>query len=142
MEPTTQDRDWPPAPADIKPVLQMRGISKTFPGVRALDHVSLDVRPGEVLALMGENGAGKSTLMKVLAGAHQPDGGEIFLGGKPATLDTPQKAMDLGIGIIYQELNLVPQLSVAENIFLGREPRGPAGLHQCRQDAGRTPGRS
>ena len=113
---------------DTPPVLEMRGISKTFPGVRALDHVSLDVRPGEVLALMGENGAGKSTLMKVLAGAHQPDGGEILLGGKPVTLDTPQKAMDLGIGIIYQELNLVPQLSVAENIFLGREPRALPGF--------------
>ena len=128
MEPTTQDKDWPPSPTDIKPVLQMQGISKTFPGVRALDHVSLDVRPGEVLALMGENGAGKSTLMKVLAGAHQPDGGEILLDGQAVTLDTPQKAMELGVGIIYQEFNLVPHLSVAENIFLGREPRGPAGF--------------
>ena len=116
------------ATPDNTPVLQMAGISKTFPGVRALDHVSLDVRPGEVLALMGENGAGKSTLMKVLAGAHQPDGGEILLFGRPVTLDTPQKAMDLGIGIIYQELNLVPQLSVAENIFLGREPRALPGF--------------
>ncbi|MBV9848256.1 MAG: sugar ABC transporter ATP-binding protein [Armatimonadetes bacterium] len=109
---------------ETAPVLQMRGISKTFPGVRALDHVSLEVRPGEVHALMGENGAGKSTLMKVLAGAYQPDGGEIILNGQPARLETPQKAMALGVGIIYQEFNLVPQLSVAENIFLGREPRG------------------
>jgi ribose transport system ATP-binding protein len=99
----------------------MRGISKSFPGVRALSDVSLDVRPGEVLALMGENGAGKSTLMKIMAGAQPPDGGEILLDGKPVVLSTPLVAMELGIGIIYQEFNLVPQMSVTDNIFLGRE---------------------
>lgn len=105
------------------PILQMNHISKSFPGVRALDDVSLTVMPGEVHALMGENGAGKSTLMKTLAGAHHPDSGEIWLDGQQVTIDTPQRALDLGISIIYQELNLVPHLSIAENIFLGREPR-------------------
>jgi len=104
------------------PVLEMRGIRKSFPGVHVLDNVSLTVRPGEVHALMGENGAGKSTLMKILAGAVRADAGEICLDGRPVEIDTPLKAMDLGVGIIYQELNLAPHLSVAENIFLGREP--------------------
>ncbi len=108
-------------------LLEMQGISKSFPGVRALDNASLSILPGTVHALMGENGAGKSTLMKILAGAQKADTGEIRLGGQPVTIDTPQQAMDLGVGIIYQELNLVPHLSVAENIFLGREPRGLPG---------------
>ncbi len=105
------------------PVLEMQNIRKAFPGVRVLDDVSLTVRPGEVHALMGENGAGKSTLMKILAGALQADAGQILLGGQVVHIATPQQAMELGIGIIYQELNLAPHLSVAENIFLGREPR-------------------
>ncbi len=101
----------------------MRGIRKSFPGVRVLDDVSLSVLPGQVLALMGENGAGKSTLMKILAGALDADAGTILLDGKEVKTDTPQQAMALGIGIIYQELNLAPHLSIAENIYLGREPR-------------------
>ncbi|HEY3781525.1 MAG TPA: sugar ABC transporter ATP-binding protein [Fimbriimonadaceae bacterium] len=105
-------------------ILRMEEIGKSFPGVRALDNVSLEVFSGEVHALMGENGAGKSTLMKILAGAHQADSGRIIVEGRPVTLDSPAKAMDLGINIIYQEFNLVPQLTVAQNIFLGREPRG------------------
>ncbi len=109
--------------AAAAPVLEMTGISKSFPGVRALDDASLSVLPGEVHALMGENGAGKSTLMKILAGAQTADTGEIKLDGRPIHVDTPQQAMDLGINIIYQELMLVSHLSVAENIFLGREPR-------------------
>ncbi len=112
-----------PPPPVAAPVLEMQGIRKAFPGVRVLDDVSLSVRPGEVHALMGENGAGKSTLMKILAGALQADAGQIVLGGKAVHIATPQQAMDLGIGIIYQELNLAPHLSIAENIFLGREPR-------------------
>ncbi|MFN3650170.1 MAG: sugar ABC transporter ATP-binding protein [Armatimonadota bacterium] len=104
------------------PLLQMLGISKRYPGVVALDDVSFEVRSGEVHALMGENGAGKSTLMKTLAGAERADTGEIRLDGKPVQIQSPHDAMDLGINIIYQEFNLVPHLSVAENIYLGREP--------------------
>ena len=106
------------------PALQMKGITKTYPGVRALDSVSFDVAKGEVHALVGENGAGKSTLMKILAGAQPMDSGEIIINGEPVHITTPQKAMDLGISIIYQEFNLVPYLNAAENIFLGREPKG------------------
>jgi ribose transport system ATP-binding protein len=102
--------------------LEMRGISKRYPGVVALDDVRLEVAPGEVHALVGENGAGKSTLMKILAGAEKRDAGEILLDGEPVTIDSPEEAMARGIGIIYQEFNLVPHLTVAENIFLGREP--------------------
>src|SRR5687768_17222359 len=107
---------------DTTPLLQMRGISKRYPGVVALDNVDFEVAPGEVHALVGENGAGKSTLMKILAGAEKADTGEILLNGKPIHITSPQAAMDLGINIIYQEFNLVPHLSAAENIYLGREP--------------------
>ncbi|OLF13627.1 sugar ABC transporter ATP-binding protein [Actinophytocola xanthii] len=100
----------------------MTGIVKTFPGVRALDGVDLEVRAGEVHCLLGQNGAGKSTLIKVLAGAHQPDGGEITWLGQPATLGSPVAALRIGIATMYQELDLVEGLSVAENIFLGHEP--------------------
>ncbi|MFD7620432.1 sugar ABC transporter ATP-binding protein [Streptomyces sp. NPDC059802] len=104
------------------PLLTMSGITKSFPGVRALDGVDLEVQAGEVHCLLGQNGAGKSTLIKVLAGAHQPDGGEITWRGEPAALKSPIAAMRLGIATIYQELDLVEGLSVAENIFLGHEP--------------------
>src|SRR3954466_4141455 len=103
------------------PLLEMHGIAKTFPGVRALDGVDLDVRAGEVHCLLGQNGAGKSTLIKVLAGAHQPDAGSISWRGETVSLSNPQDAMRLGIATIYQELDLVAGLSVADNIFLGRE---------------------
>jgi ribose transport system ATP-binding protein len=103
------------------PLLDMRGIVKTFPGVRALDGVDLVVRPGEVHCLLGQNGAGKSTLIKVLAGAHRPDEGEILWRGQPVSLATPDAAITIGISTIYQELDLVAGLSVAENIFLGHE---------------------
>ncbi|TDC67976.1 sugar ABC transporter ATP-binding protein [Actinomadura sp. GC306] len=106
---------------ETEPLLRMRGIVKQFPGVRALDGVDLDVRPGEVHCLLGQNGAGKSTLIKVLAGAHQPDEGEIVFAGEPVRLAGPDAAMRAGIATIYQELDLVDGLSVAENIFLGHE---------------------
>ncbi|MCC6728888.1 MAG: sugar ABC transporter ATP-binding protein [Chthonomonadales bacterium] len=101
-------------------------ITKTYPGVRALEDVSLEVLPGEVHALMGENGAGKSTLMKILAGAQPRDSGEIRIDGRAVQIESPQQAMDLGISVIYQEFNLVPYLNAAENIFLGREPAARA----------------
>ena len=104
------------------PILEMRHISKTFVNLRVLKNVSLDVRAGEVHALMGENGAGKSTLMKVLSGAYRADpGGEIRIAGEPVAIEGPHRARQLGISIIYQELSLAPNLTVAENIFLGAE---------------------
>ena len=114
----------------------MEGISKSFPGVRALDQVDLEVALGEVHALMGENGAGKSTLMKILAGADVADSGRILIDGQEVSIQSPTQATDLGINIIYQEFNLIPQLSVAENIFLGREPRGamPALLDRAKME--------
>ncbi|MDQ0792873.1 sugar ABC transporter ATP-binding protein [Streptomyces sp. B1I3] len=104
------------------PLLTMSGITKSFPGVRALDGVDLEVQAGEVHCLLGQNGAGKSTLIKVLAGAHQPDDGAITWRGEPVQLSSPITAMRLGIATIYQELDLVRGLSVAENVFLGHEP--------------------
>ena len=103
------------------PLLEMRGIVKVFPGVRALDGVDLQVRAGEVHCLLGQNGAGKSTLIKVLAGAHTVDAGEVLWRGEPASLASPVAALKQGIATIYQELDLVDWLSVGENIFLGHE---------------------
>ncbi|EST38260.1 sugar ABC transporter ATPase [Streptomycetaceae bacterium MP113-05] len=105
----------------MAPLLTMSGITKTFPGVRALDGVDLDVEAGEVHCLLGQNGAGKSTLIKILAGAHQPDAGRITWRGETVRLPTPVTAMRLGIATIYQELDLVEHLSVAENVYLGHE---------------------
>jgi len=107
-------------------LLVMRGITKRFPGVVALENVSLSLDAGEVLALMGENGAGKSTLMKILGGAHLPDEGEIFLGGTPVLLSGVREAKRLGIALIHQELMLAPNLDIAANIFLGNERPGGA----------------
>ena len=104
------------------PLLEMRGIRKAFNGVPALFGVDLTVRHGEVHLLLGENGAGKSTLMKILAGAQPADAGMIRINGSPVRIDSPLRARELGIAMIHQELNLVPHLTVAENIFLGREP--------------------
>ncbi|WP_186421265.1 sugar ABC transporter ATP-binding protein [Bosea sp. CS1GBMeth4] len=104
------------------PVLSMHGIGKSFTGVRALDDVSLDCQAGEVHAICGENGAGKSTLMKVLGGVYRPDEGEILLGGQPIAFRHPAEARRAGISIIHQELSLLPERSVADNIFLGLEP--------------------
>jgi ribose transport system ATP-binding protein len=101
----------------------MKGITKEYPGVRALKSVDFDLREGEVHALVGENGAGKSTLMKILGGADTMTGGEIWLHGRTVNITGPREAERLGVGVIYQEFNLIPYLTVAENIFLGREPR-------------------
>ncbi len=109
-------------PNPVAAGFEMTGISKVFGGIRALDAVSFSVKAGEVHALVGENGAGKSTLMKILAGAHQATTGEIHVGGDPAVIPSPHASRALGIGIIYQELALAPELTVAENIFLGELP--------------------
>lgn len=119
MPPTTHLSKPAGVPA---PLLRMTGITKSFPGVRALAGVDLSVNEGEVHCLLGQNGAGKSTLIKVLAGAHQPDDGEIVWQGNPTRFKSPVDAMRLGIATIYQELDLVEHLSVAENITLGHEP--------------------
>lgn len=108
-------------------LLEITNISKGFPGVVALNNVELRVRPGSVLALMGENGAGKSTLMKIIAGIYQPDAGEIRLRGRSVVFDTPLAALQSGIAMIHQELNLMPHMSIAENIWIGREQLN--GLH-------------
>ena len=108
--------------ADGPPILEMRGIRKAFPGVVALDGVDLTLEAGAVHMLLGENGAGKSTLMKILSGAYTKDAGDIRINGQAAEIRSPRDALALGIRVIYQELNLVPQLSVAENIFLGEAP--------------------
>ncbi len=104
-------------------LLQMKHVSKAFPGVKALDDVSFDLKPGEVHILLGENGAGKSTLMKVIAGAYVPDSGEILIDGQPAVNLTPRKAQERGVGIIYQEFNLIPYMNVAQNVFIDHMPR-------------------
>lgn len=109
-------------------LVAMQGITKTFPGVVALDDVTFDSRAGEVHAVVGENGAGKSTLMKILAGVYEPDCGEIRLDGQTVRIPSPHAAQQLGISIIYQELNLLRDLNVAQNVFLGRESRGPLGF--------------
>jgi ribose transport system ATP-binding protein len=114
-------------------VVEMRNIVKTFPGVIALNGADFICRAGEVHALMGQNGAGKSTIMKVLAGVYQPDSGEIRLNGEPVTVTSPHHAQQLGISIIYQELNLLPDMNVAENVFLGREPRNKLGFVDARK---------
>ena len=107
--------------ADEKILLEMKNVNKQFPGVKALDHVSLAVRAGEVHALLGENGAGKSTLIKVLGGIYKADSGEIYIEGKKVEIHSVKDAQANGIAIIHQELVLVPYMTVAENIFLGRE---------------------
>jgi ribose transport system ATP-binding protein len=105
-------------------LIKMQGIEKWFPGVHALSQASFELRSGEVHALVGENGAGKSTLMKIIGGIYDKDDGQIFLNGQEVNIQNPRQAQDLGISIIHQELNLMPHLSIAQNIFIGREPRG------------------
>jgi len=114
-------------PSGADRLLAVEGVSKRFPGVQALDKVSFELRRGEVHALVGENGAGKSTLMKILSGVYRPDEGRILYKGRETAFRDAKESSDAGIGIIYQELNLVPHLSVAQNVFLGREPRTRLG---------------
>jgi ribose transport system ATP-binding protein len=112
------------------PLLRLTGVVKTFPGVRALDGVDFEVAPGEVHCLLGQNGAGKSTLIKVLSGVHRPDAGEILMSGEPVSFASPQAAMRAGIATIYQELDLVDELTVAENVFLGHEHSTAGFVHR------------
>lgn len=115
--------------ADDQVLVAMRGITKSFPGVAALEGIDFSLRKGEVHALMGENGAGKSTLIKILTGVEQPDSGVIELEGKPVQVRSPQHSQELGISTVYQEINLCTNLSVAENIMLGHEPRRFGAIH-------------
>src|SRR5689334_5493146 len=115
--------------ADTPNVVSVTGIAKFFPGVVALEDVDFSLRKGEIHALMGENGAGKSTLIKVLTGVEHPDKGLIELDGKPVHVRSPQHAQELGISTVYQEVNLCTNISVAENIMLGHEPRRFGSIH-------------
>ncbi|MEA4906852.1 MAG: sugar ABC transporter ATP-binding protein, partial [Anaerolineaceae bacterium] len=112
----------------MEEVLRVENISKSFPGVLAVDNVSFSARKGEVLALLGENGAGKSTLMQILGGVHRPERGQIFLEERPVSFTSPEDAMHAGVSMVFQELSLVGSLSVAENIFANRQPAGPLGI--------------
>jgi inositol transport system ATP-binding protein len=120
------------------PLLEIRGVSKSFPGVRALDEVSVRLRAGSVHALMGENGAGKSTLMKIVAGIYVPDSGELRMDGRALRLHSPRQALGCGIAMIHQELNLLPSMTVAENIWIAREPLNALGLVRHRELNHRT----
>jgi ribose transport system ATP-binding protein len=111
-----------------EPLLRMEGVSKSFPGVTALSKVDFDLYPGEVHVLIGENGAGKSTLIKLLAGVYPTDEGRFFLDGQLVSIESVRAAQELGVATIYQEMNLIPELTVAQNILLGREPRRAGGL--------------
>ena len=117
-----------PTAQTVQPVLELRGATKRFGGATALDNVDFDLMPGEILGLIGENGAGKSTLSKILSGLQRPDSGEMLLRGEVVRFRSPADAKAAGIGMIYQELSLMPALSVAENVFLGRQPRNSFGL--------------
>ncbi len=109
-------------------LLEVKGIHKQFPGVYALNDVSMELRAGEVHALLGENGAGKSTLINVLGGIFPPNAGEIFINGKKITIENVYDSQEHGIAVIHQELVLVPYMTIAENIFLGREPINSMGV--------------
>ncbi|MGS5089383.1 sugar ABC transporter ATP-binding protein [Hydrogenophaga sp. A37] len=127
-DPATLERPAAGGQASSTPLLEIRGIRKAFPGVVALDNVGFQLRAGTVHALMGENGAGKSTLMKIIAGVYTPDKGEIRLKGQPVTLKSPIDALSQGIAMIHQELNLMPHMTVAENVWITREPKNRFGF--------------
>ena len=139
METVVSDQNPTPttSAASDSPRLQMKKIVKDFPGVRALSHVDFEVRAGEIMGLVGENGAGKSTLVKVLSGAYKQDEGSIFFDGQEIDINSPADALDQGIRVIYQEIDLVPALSVKENIFMGQMPtkRGLLKLKEMKQEA-------
>src|SRR5438270_163163 len=122
MRSSTRSTSCEDVPEMADAVLEMRGVTKRFPGVVALNSVDLDVYPAEVVALIGENGAGKSTLMKILGGVYQPDAGQVRIDGQPVVIASVSEAIGLGIGFIHQELNVLDNLDVAGNIFMGREP--------------------
>ncbi len=132
--PAVEQTAFEPVPEGTAPVLEVRNITKRFPGVLALNDVSVPFYPGEVHAIMGENGAGKSTLMKVMVGAYRPDEGQVYFMGQPRDFGHPQQAQEAGISIIYQEFNLLPDRTVAENIFLGREPTRFGVIDQKRME--------
>jgi ABC-type sugar transport system ATPase subunit len=121
-------------------ILEMKNIRKVFPGVVALDNVSFSLQKGEFHAICGENGAGKSTLMKILGGVYKPDEGEIFINGESIRIMTPQDSLNHKISIIYQEFNLVPELTITENLFLGKEIKKGIGMNrkQMREEAKKT----
>src|SRR5262249_22953649 len=123
------------AAAMSEPLLSMTGIGKRFPGVQALDQVDFEVAPGEIHALLGENGAGKSTLLKILSGAQQPDAGAIRFAGEAVALATPHAAQRLGIVTIYQEFTLAPNMTIAENVWIGREPGARGFVNWRRMEA-------
>src|SRR6202453_2942283 len=127
IAPSREDGAQLPAP-DPEVVLEVRGLVKQFPGTRALDGVDLTIRRGEVHALLGENGAGKSTLIRAICGASRPTAGAIFVGGRAVEFASPQQAQALGIAVVHQHFNLVPQMSVAENLFLSQTLPRRAGL--------------
>ncbi len=130
-----------PVDTERTPILDVRDVTRRFPGVVALDRVSLQLLPGEVHALVGENGAGKSTLIKVLTGVYAPDEGKILYRGQPVSFARPLDAQAAGISTIYQEVNLVPLLSVAQNLWLGHEPTNRFGFidfHRMHRTAAET----
>jgi ribose transport system ATP-binding protein len=126
------------APAAVEPLLTLTGVTKRFGGAVALDGVDFALLPGEIHGLVGENGAGKSTLMKILSGVHSPDEGEVVLRGETVRFGSPAEAKARGIGMIYQELSVMPSLTVAENVFLGRQPTNRAGLVDWRKMKGQA----
>lgn len=123
MQQATPEQGHSAAPHTSQPLLQTRGISKSFPGVRALDNVDFELQHGEIMALLGENGAGKSTLIKALTGVYQKDSGDIILDGQTINPTDTSHAQQLGIGTVYQEVNLLPNMSVVDNLFIGHEPK-------------------
>lgn len=119
----------------MEPRLQVKNISKVFPGVKALSDISIDFYPGEAHALVGENGAGKSTLIKIIAAVYTATEGKVYLEGKECNFSSPKEALDAGISVIQQELSIAPDLTVAENIYLGREPHRGMKLDRKKMNA-------